>query len=194
MSTVENVPRSNRKSAKEEEEAEERKDSDLAVVAIGASAGGLTALRDFFNVFPPDPSIAFIIITHLDPRRESHMVEILGRYSDRAVQEPKDQEALIGGNVYMIPPGKNLVVSGGRLNVLASEHRPGVAMPVDILLRSLAKDQRERAIGIILSGTGSDGCLGVKEVKAEGGLVIVQEPSTAEHDGMPRAAIATGVA
>ena len=142
----------------------------------------------------PAPSgIGFVVIPHLEPTHVSHLPELLRRHTPMAVEQAHDGALVQPEHVHIIPPNASLTIKGGILRLGAAVARPGIPRPIDGFLRSLAEYQQERAICIILSGTGSDGTLGLKAIKAEGGLVMAQSPDTAEHDGMPRSAIATGL-
>ncbi|MEM9273776.1 MAG: chemotaxis protein CheB [Cyanobacteria bacterium P01_F01_bin.143] len=176
--------------------------SDLAkrkqnffVVGIGASAGGLRALEEFFEHVPTDSGAAFVVIQHLSPDFKSLMKELLERRTRMAIYRVTEGMELKPNSIYLIPPGKNLVLDQQRLHLLEQEerNRHGLNFPIDIFLESLAKTQGERAIGVILSGTGSDGTNGLRAINEAGGFAMVQEPETAEFDGMPRTAIATGI-
>ncbi|MGH8478368.1 MAG: chemotaxis protein CheB [Gammaproteobacteria bacterium] len=163
------------------------------MVAIGASAGGLEALKRFFSAMPARSGLGFVVIPHLDPTHVSHLPELLRRHTPMEVEQAHDGAPVQAEHVHIIPPNALLTIKGGVLHLGAAVARPGIPRPIDGFLRSLAEYQQERAICIIFSGTGSDGTLGLKAIKAEGGLVMVQSPDTAEHDGMPRSAIATGL-
>jgi two-component system, chemotaxis family, CheB/CheR fusion protein len=139
---------------------------------------------------PPDSGMAFVLIQHLDPAHESLTAELLGRHTKMSVVQVKREMSVEPNHVYVIPPNKYLSIRERRLRLSSPDVHRALRMPVDFLLRSLAEDQRERAVGIVLSGTGTDGTLGLKEIKAAGGLSIVQDPETAQYDGMPRSAIA----
>jgi two-component system, chemotaxis family, CheB/CheR fusion protein len=165
----------------------------FAVVGIGASAGGLDAFKRFFSAMPGKPGIAFVLIQHLDPTHESLTSELLARHTQMAVVEATDDLQIEPDHVYVIPPNFYLALSGKKIRLSEPPERRGMRVPVDFFFRSLADDRHERAIGILLSGTGSDGTNGVREIKAAGGMVMVQEPETTEWEGMPRSAIATGV-
>ncbi len=172
----------------------DRKDQlHFPVVAIGASAGGLDAFKKFFSHMPADGGIAFVLIPHLDPTHRSLMVELLAMQTQMPVSEAEDGISIQANCVYIIPPNKYLAIRKGRLQLTAPTERRGLTTAIDFCLRSLAADQHERAIGIILSGTGSHGTLGLKEIKLAGGMVMVQEPESADYDQMPRNAIATGL-
>ncbi len=165
------------------------------VVGIGASAGGLRALEEFFEQMPTDSGAAFVVIQHLSPDFKSLMKELLARRTRMAIYRVTEGMALEPNSVYLIPPGKNLVLEDRHLHLLEQEdrNRHGLNFPIDIFLESLAKTDVERSIGVILSGTGSDGTNGLKAINEAGGFAMVQDPETAEFDGMPRSAIATGV-
>jgi len=160
------------------------------IVAIGASAGGVEALSALFKQLPAEPHAAFIVITHLAPNRESLLPEIIGRYTTMPVATARNGEAVAIDHVYLNPPDATLTLSGRRLALRArgAEHNP-----IDVLLLSLAKDAGEQAIAVILSGTGSDGAVGVKAVREAGGFTLAQGASDSRgHAEMPDAAIATG--
>ncbi len=163
-------------------------------VGIGASAGGLEAIEDLFSRMPVDSGLAFIVIQHLSPDYKSLMVELLSKKTKIPVHRSVDGMEVQPNNIYMIPPKKNLTIFHGKLILKEKDNIRGVNLPIDIFLRSLAEDQAEKAIAIILSGTGSDGTRGVRAIKENGGMVMVQEEGSAKFDGMPRAAISTGVA
>jgi two-component system CheB/CheR fusion protein len=167
---------------------------DCAVVGVGASAGGLDAFKHFFIATRADTGMAFVLIQHLDPTHESLTAELLGKHTRMSVVQVVDEMRIEPNHVYVIPPNKYLTISGQTLQLTEPVQRRGVRVPIDFFFRSLADDQQERAIGIILSGTGSDGTLGAREIKAAGGMVMVQDPDSAQYDGMPRSAIAAGVA
>ena len=166
------------------------------VVGIGASAGGLRALEEFFENMPSDGGAAFIVIQHLSPDFKSLMKELLERRTRMAVHRVEEGMAIAPNNVYLIPPGKNLSIDEGVLHLSEQQARKvhgAISFPIDIFFNSLAHSYAERAIGIVLSGTGSDGTQGLQSIKEAGGTVLVQDPSTAEFDGMPQSAIATGI-
>jgi two-component system CheB/CheR fusion protein len=165
------------------------------IVGIGASAGGLAAFEAFFSGMPADrdPGMAFVIVQHLAPDHKSILSELIQRYTRMAVHEVADGMVVQPNCAYIIPPGHDMALLNGSLQLLKLTDVRGQRLPIDYFFRSLAQDQRERAIGIILSGTGSDGTLGVRAIKEENGMVIVQTPESAEFDGMPRSAIATGL-
>jgi two-component system, chemotaxis family, CheB/CheR fusion protein len=163
-------------------------------VGIGASAGGLEAIEEFFSHMPEKSGLAFIVIQHLSPDYKSLMVELLSKKTKIPVHRCTDGMLVAPDNIYMIPPKKNLSIFHGRLVLKEKDTVRGINLPIDIFLKSLAEDQADRAIAVILSGTGSDGTRGVRAIKEQGGMVMVQDETTAKFDGMPRAAISTGVA
>jgi two-component system CheB/CheR fusion protein len=165
----------------------------LAVVGIGASAGGLDPCRRFFTDMPIDTGLAFVVVQHLDPDHKSEMALLLGRCTQMPVVEALDRARVEPNHVYVIPPNRALALSKGRLRVTEPAERRGARMAVDFFFQSLARECKERGIGIIFSGTGSDGTVGIQAIRDAGGLAIAQDPQMAEQDGMPRSAIARGV-
>lgn len=164
------------------------------VVGIGASAGGIEALIRLFEATPSDSGMAFLVVMHLDPTRESALAHILGKHTAMPVVEAADGMAIGPDRVYVIAPDASLTVADGRIRLTDPPERRGHRYPIDRLFASLAQHRRERAICIVLSGTGSDGTEGLKEVKAHGGCILVQDPATARFDGMPRSAIMADLA
>ena len=180
--------------ADEDASASERGRLELPVAGLVASAGGLDAFKKFFAAMPADSGIAFVLIPHLDPTHESLMVELLARHTSMPVVEAAEGMAVEANHVYIIPPNKNMTISGGVLRLTGPVERGSWQTSIDLFLRSLADDQLEKAICIILSGTGSHGTLGLTAVKAAGGMAMVQDPKTAAYPRMPESAIATGLA
>jgi len=170
------------------------RETPMAIVGIGASAGGLEAIESFFKAMPVDSGRAFVVVQHLSPDYKSLMVELLSRKTAIPVHRAESGMRVAPNNIYLIPPKKNLTIFHGQLLLEDQSQRETPNLPVDIFLRSLAEDQGERAVAVILSGTGSDGARGVRAVKEAGGLVLVQDETTAKFDGMPRAAAASGLA
>jgi two-component system, chemotaxis family, CheB/CheR fusion protein len=158
------------------------------IVAIGASAGGVDASKRFFEHMPPDSGMAFVLIPHLDPTHKSLMVELLAKETRMPVLEAAHGMLIRPNHVYVIPPNKYLAIKRRRLVLSELPESHAGQTGIDFALRSLAEDQRENAIGIVLSGTGSHGTAGLKEIKAAGGLILVQDPSTAQQEQMPHAA------
>ena len=168
--------------------------SGLAVIGIGASAGGLEAVTRLIQAWPPASGIAFILVQHLDPSSESMMAALLAPHTALAVREASEGAPVMPGHLYVIPPGAYLSVSEGLLHLTAPTARHGARMPFDFLLHSLAQQYGRRAGCVVLTGTGMDGTDGLRSIKAHGGIVAVQEPAEAGYDGMPRSAIRTGMA
>jgi len=167
---------------------------EFPIVGIGASAGGLEALQQFFKAMPPDQELAFIVVVHLDPSHVSLLPELLQKQTVIKVVQIIDGMVVEPNTIYVIPPNKGLSIVEKKLQLTELELPRSRHLPIDFFLRSLAEDQGEKAVGIVLSGTGSDGSLGLKEIKAANGLVIVQDEASAKYNGMPKNAINTGVA
>jgi chemotaxis response regulator CheB len=167
--------------------------SSFYVVGLGASAGGLEALRSFFAAVPAKSGAAFVVIQHLAPDHRSQMVELLATHTRAPVHQIEDGVTIRPDHVYVIPPGKCLKIFHGKLLLLDPE-KSAPHLPIDQFFRSLAEDCGELAIGIALSGTGSDGTLGVRAIKEAGGTVMVQDEGSAKFSGMPDSAGATGLA
>ncbi len=166
------------------------------IVGVGASAGGLAAFEAFFSGMPDDPAgpgMAFVLIQHLDPSHKSMLAELICRYTRMPVIEVEDGMVVQANSVYIIPPNHDMALINGTLQLLEPAAPRGQRLPIDFFFRSLAQDQHERAIGIILSGTGSDGTLGLRDIKGAGGMVMAQKRESAEYDGMPSSARATGL-
>jgi len=168
---------------------------DFPIVGIGASAGGLAAFEAFFSGMPADtdPGMAFVLVQHLAPDHKSILSELVKRYTRMQVLEVADGMAVKPNHAYIIPPNRDMAFLNGALQLLEPAAPRGQRLPIDFFFRSLAQDQHERAICIVLSGTGSDGTLGVRAVKGEGGMAMAQNPESTDYDGMPRSAIATGL-
>ncbi len=164
------------------------------IVGIGCSAGGLDALNQFFSNIPKDNGMAFVVIQHLDPTHVGMMPELLQRTTSMKVYQATDNVKIKPNCVYVIPPNKSLSLLNGALHLFAPVETRGLRLPVDIFFRSMADDRQEKSIGIILSGMGSDGSLGLKAIKEKNGIVLVQTPASAQFDGMPRSATETVIA
>jgi two-component system, chemotaxis family, CheB/CheR fusion protein len=164
------------------------------IVGIGASAGGLAAFEAFFSAIPRDiqTGMAFVLVQHLAPDHKSILTELVKRYTRMQVQEVEDGMRVEPDCAYIIPPSHDMALFNGTLRLLEPTAPRGLRLPIDFFFRSLAQDQHERAVCVVLSGTGSDGTLGARAIKGEGGLVIAQSPKTAAYDGMPRSLIASG--
>ncbi len=168
--------------------------TSLPIIGIGASAGGLEALELFLTNVPPDSGMAFVIVQHLDPTYKGIMVELLKRCTSMKVYHVKDRMRVKENCVYVIPPNKDMSILHGILHLLVPVSPRGLRLPIDFFFRALALDQQENSIGVILSGMGSDGTLGLRAIKEKAGAVFVQEPGSAKFDGMPRSAVDAGLA
>jgi two-component system CheB/CheR fusion protein len=164
------------------------------IVGIGASAGGLEALEVFLKNVPPGSGMAFVIVQHLDPTQKGIMVELLQRATIMPVAQIMDRMRIEPDQVYVIPPNRDLSILHGVLHLLEPVTPRGLRLPIDFFFRALAEDQQERSVGVILSGMGSDGTLGLRAIKEKTGAVFVQSPASAKFDGMPRSAIEAGLA
>src|SRR5439155_277799 len=162
------------------------------VVGVGASAGGLEALSQLLRNLPSDTGMAFVLVQHLSAKHESILASILARETSMPVQEATEDMPIQPDHVYVIPAGQDMVIKDGTLGLRPRLPADGRHMPVDLFLRTLADVQGSQAVAIVLSGTGTDGTLGCKAVKAAGGISFAQDPSSARYDGMPRSAIAAG--
>lgn len=165
------------------------------VVGVGASAGGLEALEHFFANMPAQNGMAFVVVQHLSPDFKSLMDQLLGRHTQMAIRRVEDGMPVEADTIYLIPPRSDIVITNRTLKLSdPTRSERGLHLPIDTLLASLAEDVGDKAIGIVLSGTGSDGTRGIRAIKEAGGMVMVQEAETAQFDGMPRSALATGLA
>jgi chemotaxis methyl-accepting protein methylase/PAS domain-containing protein len=164
------------------------------IIGIGASAGGFEALEQFMANVPEDCGMAFVIVQHLDPTRKGLMPELLQRGTGMKVMQVKDRTRVRPDCVYVIPPNKDMSILHGVLYLFVPTDKRGQRLPIDFFMHSLALDQRQKAIGVVLSGMGSDGASGLREIKEKGGLVVAQEPSSAKFDSMPRSVIDAGLA
>lgn len=162
-------------------------------VGIGASAGGLEALREFFNNMPDESGMAFVVVQHLSPDYKSLMDELLSRHTKMRIHVAEDQMPVQPNRIYLIPPKKEMTIFHDRLYLSEQNPSNGLNLPINVFFRSLAEDKGKNAIGIILSGTGSDGTLGIRAIKEAHGMVMVQDDRSAKFDGMPRSSIATGL-
>jgi two-component system CheB/CheR fusion protein len=171
-----------------------RKGIPFTLVGIGASAGGLEAVTQLLSKLPPATPMAFVLVQHLDPTHKSALTTLLSRVTTMTVVEAKTGLAVEPSHLYVIPPNKKMGVSRGTLRLLPRGRAGDVHAPVDYFFRSLAKDQGAQSVGIVLSGTGTDGTLGLEEIKAAGGITFVQSGASAKYDGMPASARASGCA
>jgi two-component system, chemotaxis family, CheB/CheR fusion protein len=164
------------------------------IVGIGASAGGLEAMEAFFKAMPADAGMGFVLVVHLDPTHISILPELLQKHTKMPVSPVKDGIFIKPNHVYVIPPNKDLTILHGTLHLMELMQPRSANLPIDSFFRSLAQDQEGNAVCVILSGTGTDGTLGVKAIKGATGMVMVQDEASAKYEGMPRSAIATGLA
>ncbi len=166
----------------------------VRIVGIGASAGGLAALEEFFGQIPRDSGLAYVVVQHLDPTQKAMLAQLLQRVTSMPVSEAVNGKRVEADCVYVIPPNTELSLHGGLLRLDKPSEPRGMRLPINILFSSLARAQGDRAIAVVLSGMGSDGTLGLQAVKTMGGLIVVQQPDTAQFDSMPTSAIASGCA
>jgi two-component system, chemotaxis family, CheB/CheR fusion protein len=186
-----NIPETGLKTSVTKPEKQKTSSSlDFPIVGIGASAGGLEALEQFFTNMPSGNGMAFVVIQHLDPNHKGILPELLQRTTEMNVIQVTDHLQLKPNHVYVIPPNKSMSVLNGYLHLFEPTETRGLRLPIDIFFRSMADDMREKSIGIVLSGMGSDGSLGLKAIKEKNGIVLVQDPLTAKFNGMPNSAIA----
>ena len=164
------------------------------IAGIGASAGGYEAIRSFLHAMPADTGVAFVIVQHLDPTHVSLAAELFGKCTTMPVNEVLDGTRAEANHVYTCPPDKEISLRNGCLRLTARSTQAHLRLPIDLFFNSLGEDRGAKAIGIVLSGTGTDGTLGLKAISAHGGVVLVQDPATAQFDGMPRSALAAGIA
>ncbi len=169
------------------------KTDDFYVIGIGASAGGLEALKEFFDNVPQDFRHSFVIIQHLSPDYKSLMTELLAKNTKLPIYEVNNGMEIRSGSIYLIPAKKNMTIRDKTLYLVDKPIGHDLNLPIDIFFNSLAEDQCEKAIGVILTGTGSDGTRGLLAIKEAGGMAMVQNPETAKFNGMPRSAVATGL-
>ncbi|HEX8176172.1 MAG TPA: CheR family methyltransferase [Pyrinomonadaceae bacterium] len=174
------------------QEIESNNSNGLMLVGIGASAGGVNALLRFFEQAPADGGLAFAVVLHTMPDHESRLAEVLQTKTEMRVMQVSETTPIERNCVYCIPPNKRVVLSGGHVRLDEMEMTDGQSAPIDLFFRALANAYKEKAIAVVLSGTGADGLLGLGRVREEGGVSIVQDPSDAEHSEMPRSAIDTG--
>ena len=185
-------PASRPSSSHKNRASQENGNRAFPVVGIGASAGGLEAFGKLLEHLPVDTGMAFVLVQHLDPTHESLLTQLLSRNTGMVVSEVIDGMAVAPNHVYVIPRNTNMAIVEGVLRLLPREEARGRHRPIDYFLRTLAEDQGDRAIGVILSGTASDGTLGLEAIKADGGIAFAEDPESAKYDSMPRSAIASG--
>ena len=165
----------------------------LTVVGLGASAGGIQALQEFFAGVPEDSGLVFVVVVHLSPKHESHLAEVLSHSTTMSVEQVKDQIRVEPNRVYVIPPSKHLIVEDGSLRLVEPELLHGRRITIDLFFRTLAEAHGPQSVGVVLSGSGADGALGLKLLKEDGALTVAQDPGEAEYPEMPRNAIGTGL-
>lgn len=170
-----------------------KKDKDFLVVGIGASAGGLKALETFFEHMPENNGMAFVVIIHLSPEHESNLAALIQRKTKMSVLQVNETIKVEPNSVYVIPPAKHLIMVDGVIKLAEADKQFGKRVPIDLFFRTLAEAYNRLAIGIVLSGTGSDGTLGLRRIKEEGGVSIAQDVVEAEYNGMPQSAITSGL-
>jgi two-component system CheB/CheR fusion protein len=187
------TPKQQNKKKEKKSELGHPKENGLIVAGIGASAGGLAALQAFFSALPANTGVAYVVVTHLHPEHESHLAELIQNFTRMKVEQVTKRTEIDSNHVYVIPPNKNIIVTDSHLDISDFQEPRGHRTPVDQFFRTLAK-QKHQSVAIILSGGGTDGAVGIKDIKEEGGLLLVQHPDQAEYDSMPNAAISTGLA
>ena len=175
--------------------AKKRRNSNepAAVVGIGASAGGIAPLQEFFGDMPNDSGLAFVVVMHLSPEHESNLAAVIQQRTNMQVNQVTGPVKVKPNCVYVIPPNKQLTFEDSALNIIEPQQAMGRRVTIDLFFRTLAQSYGQRAVSIVLSGTDSDGAIGLKHVRAQGGVTIAQEPSEAEYDSMPQTAISTGM-
>jgi two-component system CheB/CheR fusion protein len=181
------------KTIKDKKPIHRKQSKSFPVIAIGASAGGLEAFEGFFSHMPSDSNIAFVVIQHLDPTHKSIMGSLLAKHTKMKVLEAEDGMGVHPNCIYLNPPNKKMLIINRTLQLVELDKPHAANLPIDYFFRSLSEDQAEKAICIILSGTGTDGTLGAKAIKGAGGMIMVQEENQAKYNGMPRSAIDTGL-
>jgi two-component system CheB/CheR fusion protein len=185
-------PRTENRAPAKQQRTHELSADGFQIAAIGASAGGIEAFGELIRHLPTDTGMAFILIQHLDPTHHSILTELVAKETAMPVVEASDGLAVEPNHVYVIPPNASMTISGRALKIAPREETRGLHMSIDHFMRSLAGDEGSSAVGVILSGLGSDGTLGVGEIQAQGGVTFAQEPGSAKYDSMPRNAIAAG--
>ena len=173
--------------------ATDERDDDFFVVGLGASAGGIGALKTFFDHMSEEPGMAFVVVQHLDPNRDSELPALLGRQTTLPVSQVTDETPVEPDHVYIIPPGKSLSIEEGMLHLSIPSRPRRERAPIDLFFRSLAESQGRNAVGIVLSGSGSGGTVGIRAINEVGGFTLAQDPSEAAYSSMPRSAVSTGM-
>src|SRR3954468_24686088 len=175
--------------------AQKRRDPNepMAVVGLGASAGGIAPLQQFFGDMDPESGLAFVVVMHLSPDHESNLASILQARTSMPVTQVSEAVKVRPNHVYVIPPNHQLTFEDSTLHLMPPQQPLGRRVTIDLFFRTLAQAYGQRAVCVILSGTDSDGVIGLKHIRAQGGLTIVQDPNEAEYDSMPATAISTGM-
>src|SRR5262249_37569337 len=187
------VPRSDKRALRSHKMGpQENRQSEPVIVAMGASAGGLTALQAIFRQLPDQTGAAYVVVVHLDPEHRSELARILGGCTRMPVVQVEANEKILADHVYVIPPDRRLQLVDHEISAVEFDEPRGQRSPIDMFFRSLAERLGD-GFAVILSGAGSDGAIGVRAVKEAGGIILVQDPDEAEYSSMPRSAIATGV-
>ena len=168
-------------------------EKDLFVVGIGASAGGLDAIQQLFDHMPTDTDMAFVVIQHLSPDFKSLMPELLAKHTKMKIYTAEDKQTIEPNCIYLNQRNKNLHIKGRQLYLLEKGPKHNLNLPIDIFFHTLGEEYKDKSVGVILSGTGSDGSRGIKTIKEAGGSIIVQSPESAQFDGMPNSAISTNL-
>lgn len=166
--------------------------NDITIVAIGASAGGIEAVTELMNYLQTDTGMAFVLVQHLDPKHHSILTELLARKTTMTVTEVSEGLPVKANHVYVIPPNATMSISNQTLHLSPREESGAMHMSVDYFMRALAEQKGNRAVGVILSGSGTDGTLGMAEIQAHGGMAFAQDEASAKYDGMPRSAVVAG--
>ena len=161
------------------------------IVGIGASAGGLKAIQEFFDSIKNPKNVSFIIVQHLSPDFKSLMSDLLSSHTSLEITTVSHNQLIAPDHVYLVPSGKTLEIRAGRFILTKKDRSHTVHYPIDAFFNSLGKQYREKVIGIVLSGTGTDGSRGIKTIKEHEGMVIVQDPNESQFDGMPKSVLAT---
>ncbi|HSD59140.1 MAG TPA: chemotaxis protein CheB, partial [Methanotrichaceae archaeon] len=169
-------------SSQQESAPETGKKRAFYIVGMGGSAGSLESFEEFFKNIPADTGLAFVVVSHLDPIHKGIMPELLQRLTSMKVSQAEDGDRVQPNSVYVIPPGRDLSILHGTLQLLEPSQARGFRMPIDFFFRHLAEDQGERAIGIIFSGMGTDGTLGLKAIKEKQGMVMAEDPASSKYD------------
>src|SRR5256886_2251845 len=177
---------------RQRQEPQQSRRASFPIVGVGASAGGFEAFTQLLKALPSRTGVACVLVQHLDPTHESALTELLTKTTEMPVREVTDATLVEPNHVYVIPPNVDMIISQGILLLTPRTETRGHHMPIDRFLRSLAEDKGSNAIGVILSGTASDGTLGLTAIKAVGGITFAQDEKSAKYDGMPRSAIAAG--